>query len=119
MPLKEMITLATTVEGGQVVVSPVPTVVVNLKGEDSDAAAYPTSTNSLKQTNPTINAGENSPKTSTRLTNAAEIPSRPGIKADSSRMTLSPTRAASSTWLPHPFLRPSHRGVPHVSPALR
>jgi hypothetical protein len=41
------------------VVSPVPTVptvALNLKGEDSDAAACPTTTNSPKPTKPMTNA---------------------------------------------------------------
>jgi hypothetical protein len=90
------------------VVSPIPTraptlevvspIILNLKGEemqthvttldgsDSDAAACPTITNSLKQTNLTTNTGKNSPKTSTRptTTNAAEMSSRPGMRAETS-----------------------------------
>ncbi|KAI0271862.1 hypothetical protein BGY98DRAFT_1005206 [Russula aff. rugulosa BPL654] len=42
--------------------------------------------------------------------------SRPGIRAGTGRPP--PTCATSSAWLPHPLLRPSHRRVLHVSPAL-
>jgi hypothetical protein len=97
-------------------------------GSDSDAAAFPTTTNSLNPTNPTTNTGQNSPKTPTRPPNAAEMSSRPGppgppgpagLRAETSTCPmLPPTRATSSAWLPHPLLRPSHRRVPRVSPAL-
>ena len=135
---------ATTLEGAKMV-PPVPTfatlevvppMTLNLKSEempshvttmdgpDSDAAACPTATNSLGPmgpTNPTINTGEDSPKTSSRptKTNAEEMPTRPGTSAETPTYPmLPPTRATSSAWLPHPLLRPSHCRVPHVSPAL-
>ena len=143
---EEMPTHATTLEGAGMVASPMPTlaptlevaspITLNLKGEempthatttlegsDSDAAACPTTTNSLKLMNPTTNTGMDSPKTSTRPTkmNAAEMPSRPGMCAETSTCPmLLPTRsrATPSAWLPHRLLRPPHRRVPHVSPAL-
>jgi hypothetical protein len=98
------------------VVSPMT---LNLKSEqvtregsdsDSDVAACPTTTNSLKPTRPTTNTGQNSPKTSPRptKTNVAEMPSRPGMRAEKSTCPM-----------PHPLVRPSHRRrVPHVSAAL-
>jgi hypothetical protein len=92
-----------------------------LGGSDSDAAAWPTTTNSLNPTNPMINAGQGSPKTSTRptKTNAAEMPSRPGMGAETSECPmLPPTRPTSSARLARPLLRPSHRRVSNVSPAL-
>jgi hypothetical protein len=138
-----MPTRATTVKYAKMAVSPVPTLALplevvspmtlNLKGEempthattlegsDSDAAVCLTTTNSLRPTRPTTNTGQNIPKTSTRPTSAAEMPSRPGMKADLSTWPmLPPTRATSSAchWPPHPLLRPSYRRVPHVSPAL-
>src|SRR6266567_2343680 len=56
-----------------------PSHATTVDGSDSDAAACPTTTNSLRPTNPTTNAGQDSPKMSTRLTktNAAEMPTRP------------------------------------------
>jgi hypothetical protein len=95
-----------------------PTHAATLERAGSDAAAWPATTNSLKPTHPMTNAGQDSPKTSTRptKTNAAEMPSRPGMGAETSACPiLPPTRP---TWLPHPLLRPSHRRVRHVSPAL-
>jgi hypothetical protein len=136
MVASPMPTLAPTLE----VVSPIT---LNLKGEempthvtttlecsDSDAAACPTTTNSLKQTNLTTNTGKDSPKTSTRPTkmNAAEMPSRPGMSAEMSTCPgmstetstcpmLPPTRSrATVARLPHRLL--PHRRVPHVFPAL-
>ncbi|KAI0285817.1 hypothetical protein BGY98DRAFT_943602 [Russula aff. rugulosa BPL654] len=77
--------------------------------------------NSLKPTKPTTNTGKDSPKTSIRptKTNVAEMPPRPDLRAEAStRLVLPPTRtrAASSAWLPHPLLQPSHCRVPRVSP---
>jgi hypothetical protein len=113
---EEMPIVATTME--------VAPVTLNLKGEEmpthattqeglgldspSDAAACPTTTNSLRPTNPTTNTGQDSPKTSTRptKTNAAEMP---GMVAETLAHPMLP---------PHPLLRPSHRRAPHVSPAL-
>src|SRR6266852_5770210 len=117
---KEMATLATTME------EVVSLMALELNGKekpgvDSDAAACSTTTNSLNPTNPKTNAGQGSPKTSTRptKTNAAEMPSRPGMSAEISTCPMiPPTRATSSAPLPHPLLRPSHRRVPLVSPAL-
>jgi hypothetical protein len=126
-PLEEMVaspTRATRLE----LVSPtlnlkgeeMPTHATTLECSDSDAAACPTTTNSLKPMHPATNAGQDSPKSSTRptQTNAAEMP---GMKAEMSTCPmLPPTRPTSSAWLPHPLLRPSpsHRRVPHVLPAL-
>jgi hypothetical protein len=119
---EEMPTPATTLEGAEMVASPtVPTTMevtspmtLNLKGEempthtttlegsdsDSDAAACPTTTNSLKPKNPMTNAGQGSPKTSTRptKTNAAEIPSCLGMGAETPTrpMPPPPTRATSA-----------------------
>jgi hypothetical protein len=72
----------------------------------------PTTTNSLKlnQANPKTKAGY-SRQTST----PTEMP-RPMMCAGTGRPP--PTCATSPAWLPHPLLRPSHRGVPHVFPAL-
>jgi hypothetical protein len=98
-----------------------PTHPTTLEGADSDAAACATTTNSLKPTHPMTNTGQNSPKMSTRptKTNVAEMPSRPGMGAETStRPMLPPTRPTPSAWLAHPLLRPPHRRVPHVSPAL-
>jgi len=118
---EEMPTLA-TLESAEMVVSPVSTnpttlkvspMTLNMKSEempthattleaaDSDAAACPTTTNSLKPRNPTTNTGQDSPMTSTRptKTNAAETSAYPMLP-------------------PHPLLRPSHRRVSHISAAL-
>jgi hypothetical protein len=105
-----------------------PSHATTLDGSDSDAAAFPITTNNLNPTNPTTNTGQNSPKTPTRPPNAAEMPSGfgppgppgpAGLRAETSTCPmLPPTRATSSAWLQYPLLRPSHRRVPHVSPAL-
>jgi len=97
-----------------------PAHATTLEGSDSNAAAYPITMNSLKLTNPTTNVGQDSQKTSTRpaRTNAAGMLSRLGMIAEMPTYPMlppSPTRATSSA---HPLLRPSHRYVPHVSPAL-
>jgi hypothetical protein len=79
------------------------------EGSDSDAAACATTTNNLKPTRPTTNTGQDSPKMSTRptKTNVAEMPLRPGMRAE------------KSTCPPHRLLRLSRRRrVPHVSPAI-
>jgi hypothetical protein len=141
-------THATTLEGANMVASPVPSLAstlevvfpislnltgeempthaTTLEGSDSDVAACPTTTNSLNPTNPTTNTGKDSLKTSTHPTkanlNAAEMPSPPGMgmSAETSACPMLPPtrgRTTSSGWLPHPLLRPSHRRVPHVSPA--
>ncbi|KAF8490015.1 hypothetical protein F5888DRAFT_1743787 [Russula emetica] len=106
---EEMPTHTTTLEGVKMVASAVPTLATTLEG--SDAAACPTTTNSLKPRNPTTNTGQDIPKTSTRptKTNAAEMPEM-----------IAETRAVTYPMLPppHPLLRPSHRCVSHVSPAI-
>ena len=126
-------TLATNLEGVDVVVSPMAlklkgemlTSATTLEGRDSDAAACPTTTNNPKPTEPTTDAGWDNPKTSTRLatTNAAELPSRPEMWAETPAcpiQMLPPTRPTSLAWLAqHDLLiRPCHRRVPHVSLAL-
>ena len=65
---------------------------------DSDAVACPTTTNNQKWTNPTTNAGQDSPKMSTRpmMANAAKIPTRPGASADTSTWSMPPATRASS-----------------------
>ncbi|KAN0116562.1 hypothetical protein V8E52_005706 [Russula decolorans] len=78
----------------------------------------------------------NDAKTSTRpmMTNIAKISNRPTAMESvttstrpmpttkaakmSTRLMFPPPRAASSTRLPHPLLRLSHRHLPHVSPVL-
>ena len=105
----------------------------------SEATACPTATHRLQvdltaRDLPTEVGHNYSLKTSTRTAKAdpAEIPSRPA-KTDPAEIPsrlwvsaatatcpmLPPTRATSSaSWLPHPLLRLSHRGVPWVFSAL-
>jgi len=69
---EEIPAVATTMEVAPVTLNlkgeEMPTHATTQKGLDSDAAACPTTTNSLRPTNPTTNTGQDSPKTSTRPT---------------------------------------------------
>jgi hypothetical protein len=82
----------------------------------TDAAAFPTTTNSQNPTNATTNMGENSPKSPTRPSNAAEMPSRPGPPGPPGHLGMSVEMSTCPTL---PSTRASHRRVPHVSPALK
>jgi hypothetical protein len=121
MTMKGMATLATTMEGVVVAVYPVPalptaldlegvaemmlTHATTLEGSDSDAAACPATMNSLKQTK-------------SRTSAAWDNPTRPKTNAVKVQGMIEETFAYSIMLPPHPLLRPSHRRVFHVSPAL-
>jgi hypothetical protein len=97
-----------------------PTHATTLEVADPEAAACPTTTNSvsLNPVNPATKAGkDSSPKTSTlpTETQALEMPSRAGMHPGIGR---APPSYSTSARLPHPLLQPSHRDVPHVFPAL-
>jgi len=187
MNREAVVTPVMTPEGAEMVLSPMAQAhTTTLEGSDSDAAACPTTTNSLLPTRgePTTKVEKDSPTrpTKTKL-NAAEMPSHPhpgiivetfacpmlplshpgrtaetfacrvrppphpgmfaetfacpmlplsriaetsacpvhpplhpGMFAETS--VYPPIRATSSAWLPHSLQRPSHRRIPHVSPAL-
>lgn len=112
----ELPTLATNATTVEVMVSvmilnlkreEMPIFATTVEGSDSNAAACITTTNCLRPTHPTINVGQDSPQTPTRptTTNAVEMPSRPGMRIETSSCPmLPPTRPTPSAWLAHPLL---------------
>lgn len=129
--------LATTLKVIPPMGEEIPTRATPAEGSDSslDAAGAPITTNSLKPTNTTTNAGQNSPKTSIRPTNtnAAEMLSRPGMGLEISSDPEIGLKTPGGTGIgletstgpvPPPTqeraaspVRPSHCREPHVSPA--